>query len=108
MAIQHFTLAKFRTGTTTEQMEDAYRTIYLLLESALLIPGIKGFKTGPPLDRKGTRGYQVALTVEFEDIQAFKDYIPHPHHRIVAAFVNSIAEGKPLSYQIDTERMAKL
>ncbi|KAJ7182834.1 hypothetical protein C8R43DRAFT_1116452 [Mycena crocata] len=58
--------AKFRPGTTCKAKEEAYRTVYLLLAAALALPGIKGFK--------------VALTVEFCDLKAFKDYIPHPHH----------------------------
>ncbi|KAF7324660.1 Stress-response A/B barrel domain-containing protein [Mycena kentingensis (nom. inval.)] len=109
MTVQHFTLAKFREGTSEEEMEEAFRTIELLLETARSIPGIKGVKAGPPLSRAGTRGYQVALAVEFEDLNAFREWIPHPHHRLVAEFVNSIAEEKPLSFQIDgTRRLAKL
>ncbi|KAJ7444561.1 hypothetical protein B0H11DRAFT_2237111 [Mycena galericulata] len=108
MPVQHFTLAKFRAGTTREAKDDAYRTVYLLLAAALTIPGINGFKVGPPIDRKGARGYEFALTVEFRDLQAFNDYIPHPHHRLVADFVNAFSEGTPLSYQINTARDAKL
>ncbi|KAF7369204.1 Stress-response A/B barrel domain-containing protein [Mycena venus] len=108
MAIQHFTFAKFRSGTTPQQKEDAYKTVYLLLAAALAIPGINAFKVGPPIDKRGTRGYDFALTVEFEDLQAFTDYIPHAHHRLVSDFINGFSEGTPLSYQIDTARVAKL
>ncbi|KAJ7770277.1 hypothetical protein DFH07DRAFT_954100 [Mycena maculata] len=108
MAVQHFTLAKFRAGTTREEKDDTYRTVYMLLAAALAIPGIKGFKVGPPMDCKGTRGYEFALTVEFQDLKAFNEYIPHPHHRLVADFVNAFSEGTPLSYQINTARSAKL
>ncbi|KAJ7677957.1 hypothetical protein DFH06DRAFT_1316748 [Mycena polygramma] len=82
MAVLHFTLAKFRPETTAEEKEDAYRTVYLLLAGALALPGVKGFKVGPPIARKGTRGYEFAVTVEFQDLEAFKDYIPHAHHRL--------------------------
>ncbi|KAF7303844.1 Stress-response A/B barrel domain-containing protein [Mycena indigotica] len=108
MTIQHLTLAKFRIGMTTEQMEEAYKTIHRLMQGALLVPGVKSFTSGPPMDRKGTRGYQVALIVDFENMQAFRAYIPHPHHRLMADFVYSIAQEKPLSYQIDTDQIAKL
>ncbi|KAJ7267235.1 hypothetical protein C8J57DRAFT_362292 [Mycena rebaudengoi] len=82
MTIQHFTFAKFRQGTTRKQKERAYRTALLLLASALSIPGVKGFKVGPPMDERGARGYEFALTVEFETLQSFIDYIPHAHHRL--------------------------
>ncbi|KAJ7779213.1 hypothetical protein B0H16DRAFT_1711558 [Mycena metata] len=80
MTIQHFTFAKFRSEITSEEKEDAYKTVYLLLAGALAIPGVNGFKVGPPLSRKGARGYEFALTVEFRDLKAFTDYIPHAHH----------------------------
>ncbi|KAJ7489180.1 hypothetical protein FB451DRAFT_1223986 [Mycena latifolia] len=108
MTVQLFTFAKFRPGTTREEKEDAYRTVYMLLAVALALPGIKGFKVGPPIDRKGTRGYEFALTVEFHDLESFIDYIPHPHHRLVSDFVNGFSDGTPFSYQIDTARAAKL
>ncbi|KAJ7097613.1 hypothetical protein C8R44DRAFT_811790 [Mycena epipterygia] len=108
MTVQHFTFAKFRSAMTLDEKEDAYRTVYMLLAVALALPGIQGFKVGPPINRRGTRGYEFALTVEFQDFKSFADYIPHPHHRLVSDFVNSFSEGTPLSYQIDTARDAKL
>jgi hypothetical protein len=51
-------LSKFRSGTTPQEKEDAYKTVYLLLAAGLAIPGVKGFKVGPPIDKKGTRGYE--------------------------------------------------
>ncbi|KAF8201340.1 hypothetical protein K438DRAFT_1821836 [Mycena galopus ATCC 62051] len=80
------------------------------MAGALSIPGIIGFKVGPPIDKRGARGYELAVTVEFQDMKAFKAYIPHAHHRLVADFINGFAEGTPLSYQIDTARevVAKL
>nr|GAT55940.1 predicted protein [Mycena chlorophos] len=79
-----------------------------MLETALLIPGVNAFRVGPPLVPHGARGYQVALAVEFEDLQAFREWLPHPHHRLMSEFINSLAEEKPLSYQIASERVAKL
>ncbi|KAJ6618182.1 hypothetical protein B0H10DRAFT_1267942 [Mycena sp. CBHHK59/15] len=126
MTVQHFTLAKFRPGTGPKEKEKAYRTAYLLLAAALSIPGIKGFKVGPPLHQKGTRGYEFAVTVEFQDLQSFIEYIPHAHHRLLSDFINDLADGfvlpspalihlfisvvpgTPLSYQIDTTRVCKL
>ncbi|KAJ7621368.1 hypothetical protein FB45DRAFT_139898 [Roridomyces roridus] len=108
MPVQHFTLAKFRNGTTCEAKNEAIRTAYLLAVAALSIPGVTALKVGPPVSQKGARGYEFALTVEFEDIQAFRDYIPHPHHRLVAQYINNFSEGTPLSYQIDTSREARL
>ncbi|KAJ6598229.1 hypothetical protein DFH09DRAFT_1131314 [Mycena vulgaris] len=108
MTVQLFTFAKFRAGMTCEEKEDAYRMVYVLLAVALALPGVKGFKVGPPIDCRGTRGYEFALTVEFDDLQSFMDYIPHPHHRMVSDFVTGFSEGTPFCYQIDTARSAKL
>ncbi|KAJ7705588.1 hypothetical protein B0H17DRAFT_1193243 [Mycena rosella] len=108
MTVQLFTFAKFRAETTQEEKEDAYRTVYMLLAVALALPGVKSYKVGPPINRRGTRGYEFALTVEFQDLQSFTDYIPHPHHRLVSDFINGFSEGTPFSYQIDTARVAKL
>ncbi|KAJ6551190.1 hypothetical protein B0H19DRAFT_1263876 [Mycena capillaripes] len=82
MAIQHFTFAKFRPGTTPQEKEDVYRKVYVLFSAALVIPGIKEFKVGPPISRKGTRGYEFAISVEFQDLKAFSDYLAHAHHRL--------------------------
>ncbi|KAJ7621388.1 hypothetical protein FB45DRAFT_1032638 [Roridomyces roridus] len=76
--------------------------------AALTIPGVTALKVGPPVSQKGARGYEFALTVEFEDLQAFREYIPHPHHRLVAEYISNFSEGTPLSYQIDTSREARL
>ncbi|KAJ7312920.1 hypothetical protein DFH08DRAFT_896196 [Mycena albidolilacea] len=108
MAVQHFTFAKFRPCLTVQEKEDAYKTVFLLLSAALLLPGIRGFKVGPPIDKKGTRGYEFAVSVEFEDLKSFKEYVLHAHHQLVSDFVFSFSEGTPLSYQIDTDRVAKL
>ncbi|KAJ7240846.1 hypothetical protein B0H12DRAFT_50086 [Mycena haematopus] len=101
MAIQHFTLAKFRSATTTQQKEDAYTTVYMLLSAALEIPGIKGFKVGPPINKRGTRGYEFAVTVEFQDLKAFNDWIPHAHHQLVSDFINGFSDG--LSFQVSAD-----
>ncbi|KAJ7176792.1 hypothetical protein C8R46DRAFT_1213367 [Mycena filopes] len=93
MTVQHFTFAKFRSGITSEEKEDAFRTVYLLLAAGLAIPGFNGFKVGPPISRKGARGYEFAITVEFQDLQAFHDYVPHAHHLLVSDFINSFSEG---------------
>ncbi|KAJ7434536.1 hypothetical protein B0H11DRAFT_2118379 [Mycena galericulata] len=108
MTIQHFTLAKFRPGTTHEEKETAYKTVYILLSVALAMPGVREFKVGPPLSKRGARGYEFALTVEFQDLQSFTEYIAHAHHRLVSDFVTNFSEETPLSYQIDTSRVAKL
>ncbi|KAK7052109.1 hypothetical protein R3P38DRAFT_2858612 [Favolaschia claudopus] len=108
MAVQLFTFAKFRREMTAQQKNDAYRTVYLLLAAGLAIPGFKDFKVGPPLDKRGTRGYEFALTVEFEDMKAYSNYIPHAHHILVSEFINAFSEGTPLAYQIDTTRVVKL
>ncbi|KAJ7220649.1 hypothetical protein GGX14DRAFT_559438 [Mycena pura] len=137
MAVQHF--IKFRSGTTPQQKDAAYRAVCRILAdlNALRIPGIKpgGCKAGPPISGKGTRGYElgecspamarvwyrtddvdgssnakhlhasvhVAVTVEFEDLKSFTDYIPHPHHRLFGDYLRSIADGTPLSYTFDTD-----
>jgi hypothetical protein len=79
MAVQHFSeflwffwcagltcflneaFAKFRPCMTVQEKEDAYKTVFLLLSAALLLPGIRGFKVGPPIDKKGTRGYEFGI-----------------------------------------------
>ncbi|KAF7377463.1 Stress-response A/B barrel domain-containing protein [Mycena sanguinolenta] len=105
MCIQHFTLAKFRPTATAEQKEDAYLRVSLLLFGAAeTIPGIKSFQVGPPISKRGTRGYEFAVIVEFQDMQAFIDFIPHAHHQMLADVINDFSDGKPLSYQIDTTR----
>ncbi|KAJ7621018.1 hypothetical protein FB45DRAFT_928128 [Roridomyces roridus] len=106
--IQHFTLAKFRAGTTAAEKETAYNTVFILLSAALVLPGVHGFKVGPPLSQRGARGYEFALIVEFEDLQSFTDYLVHAHHRLVTDFVNGFSEEPVLSYQIDTSRVARL
>lgn len=84
--IEHIVLIKFSPNTTQEQKEELIRRTLLLKEK---IPGIidiqQGFNFSPR-----SQGYEVGLTVRFQDLDALENYGPHPAHQEIVSYLNQI------------------
>ncbi|TFK48025.1 hypothetical protein OE88DRAFT_1810728 [Heliocybe sulcata] len=98
--IQHIALLKFIPGTPIDVKHQAYRRTVALLKG---IPQVKNLKAGPPLYPSESRGYDFALTMEFDSKTSFRIYARHPRHSELAKILIPITEGKIrlISYQID-------
>jgi hypothetical protein len=84
--VEHIVLLKFSHETTREQKDEAIRMTLALKE---VIPGIIDIQQGDNFSNRN-KGFEVGLTVRFEDRSSFENYGPHPAHQQVFAFLKGI------------------
>lgn len=95
--IKHVVIIKFGESTTNEQLTDVCARFNELKK---LIPGIIETQAGINFSNYN-QGYQVLLTVLFENREALESYGPHPEHRAVASIIREI--GRLESIVMDIE-----
>jgi hypothetical protein len=95
--IDHIVLVKFEESTSREQLEEVV-TRFKALQGKLA--GIADIQAGISFTGKH-QGYQLALTVRFENRAALENYGPHPLHQEVAAYIREI--GRVDSIVVDIE-----
>lgn len=95
--IDHIVLVKFSESTTQEQLLEVVRRFKDLKGK---LQGVMDLQAGINFTDKN-QGYQVALTVRFEDRAALEAYLPHPLHREVAAYIREV--GRLDSIVVDIE-----
>jgi hypothetical protein len=84
--IEHIVLIKFSPNTTQEQKEELISRTLLLKEK---IPGIIDIRQGFNFSAR-SQGYEVGLTVRFQDRDALENYGPHPEHQEIVAYLKEI------------------
>ncbi|WP_087972322.1 Dabb family protein [Oceanobacillus rekensis] len=84
--IEHIVLVKFSTQTSKEEKDELIRRTLALKE---LIPGILDIQQGHNFSTR-SKGYNVGLTVRFENEAALENYGPHPEHQKVFSYLQSI------------------
>lgn len=84
--VEHIVLLKFSQETTKEQMDEAFRKTFALKE---VIPGIVDIQQGYNFSNR-SKGFEVGLTVRFEDRTCLENYGPHPAHLEIFAFLKEI------------------
>jgi heme-degrading monooxygenase HmoA len=95
--IDHIVLVKFNESTTQNQLQEVVER-FKALKSHL--SGIVDLQAGLNFSEKN-QGYQVILTVRFEDRAALQAYGPNPEHQAVAAFIKEV--GRVDSIVLDME-----
>jgi hypothetical protein len=95
--IDHIVLVKFNETTTQNQLQEVV-TRFKALKNHL--SGIVDLQAGLNFSEKN-QGYQVILTVRFEDKAALEAYGPNPEHQAVAAFIKEV--GRVDSIVLDME-----
>lgn len=95
--IDHIVLVKFAESTTRAQLEEVVARFKALRAH---LTGIVDLQAGLNFSDKN-QGYQVALSVRFEDRAALEAYGPNPHHQAVAAFIRE--SGRVDSIVVDFE-----
>lgn len=84
--VEHIVLLKFSPKTTIEQKEELIRRTLLLKD---VIPGIIDIQQGINFSNR-SKGFEMGLTVRFEDTTSLKNYGPHPAHQEVFAYLQEI------------------
>ncbi|AFC31528.1 Stress responsive alpha-beta barrel domain-containing protein [Paenibacillus mucilaginosus 3016] len=95
--IDHIVLVKFGESTTQEQLSEVV-TRFKALKPHLT--GIVDLQAGLNFSEKN-QGYQVVLSVRFEDRAALEAYGPNPQHQEVAAYIREV--GRVDSIVVDIE-----
>ncbi|MFJ5760581.1 Dabb family protein [Neobacillus sp. NPDC093182] len=84
--VEHIVLLKFSPKTTKEQKEELIRRT---LQLKNVIPGIMDIQQGFNFSNK-SQGYEIGLTVRFEDKASLDNYGPHPAHKEIVTFLKEI------------------
>ncbi|MEH7415531.1 Dabb family protein [Neobacillus drentensis] len=84
--IEHIVLLKFSAETTEKQKEELIRKTLLLKN---VIPGIVDIQQGANFSNR-SQGYEMGLTVRFEDKTSLTNYGPHPAHQEVFSYLQAI------------------
>lgn len=84
--VEHIVLLKFSPETTIEQKQEAISRTLLLKE---VIPGIMDIQQGINFSNR-SKGFEIGLTVRFEDRTSLENYGPHPAHQEVFVYLQEI------------------
>ncbi len=95
--IDHIVLVKFAETTTQEQLQEVVDRFRALKDK---LTGIVDLQAGLNFSEKN-QGYQVVLSVRFEDKNALEAYGPNPDHQAVAAYIREV--GRVDSIVVDIE-----
>ncbi|KRF34514.1 Dabb family protein [Paenibacillus sp. Soil787] len=95
--IDHIVLVKFGETTTQEQLQEVVDRFKALKKH---LTGIVDIQAGINFSEKN-KGYQVVLSVRFEDRAALEAYGPNPEHQAVAAYIREV--GREDSLIVDIE-----
>ncbi|NOU73585.1 Dabb family protein [Paenibacillus sp. LMG 31458] len=95
--IDHIVLVKFGETTTQEQLQEVVDRFKALKKH---LTGIVDIQAGINLSEKN-KGYQIVLSVRFEDRAALEAYGPNPEHQAVAAYIREV--GREDSLIVDIE-----
>jgi len=84
--IEHIVLLKFSQETTEEQKDELIR---MTLQLKNVIPGIVDIQQGVNFSNR-SQGFEMGLTVRFEDRTSLENYGPHPAHQEVFSYLKEI------------------
>ncbi len=84
--VEHIVILKFNEQTTLEQQTEAIQRLKSLKQE---IPGIVDIQAGFNFSER-SQGFEVGLTVRFEDRQALEVYGPHEKHQEAVSFLKEI------------------
>ena len=84
--VVHIVLLKFSPESTNEQKKELIRRT---LQLKNVIPGILDIQQGFNFSNR-SQGYEIGLTVRFEDKASLDSYGPHPAHQEIVTYLKEI------------------
>ncbi|WP_404332955.1 Dabb family protein [Mesobacillus maritimus] len=84
--VEHIVLIKLAKSVSQEQKEELISKTCKLKD---LIPGIIDLQQGINFSPR-SQGYEIGLTVRFENQEALENYLPHPDHQEILAYLKEI------------------
>jgi hypothetical protein len=97
--VEHMVLLKFSSATTQEQKEQVIQRTLQLKEE---IPGIVDIQQGFNFSSR-SQGFEIGLTVRFEDRSSLENYGPHPSHQAVFTYLKEIGLEDIIIVDFDIE-----
>ncbi|KAI0825258.1 hypothetical protein BC628DRAFT_259959 [Trametes gibbosa] len=98
MPILHVALARLDESRLKVSREEAYRDIHRML-LAIPVP-MTDIRVGPPINPAGAKGYDIILSMKFENYTGFEAYLAHPKHiELVKCYGSALRDV--IIYQVD-------
>lgn len=92
MTIRHVVAWKLSTEDASLRTQQAARISSELLALRGVVPSILDLSIGP--DVVGEGNWDVAIVADFADKAGLQDYIDHPAHQAVVAYVRSVVASR--------------
>src|SRR5262245_20565551 len=78
MAVKHVVLWSFKSGLSSEEVQESLRLIRALKDK---IPLVKDFTFGPNISEEGlSQGFTHGFVMTFSSPEARSEYLQHPEH----------------------------
>ncbi|MEH7334641.1 Dabb family protein [Neobacillus drentensis] len=101
--VEHIVLIKLLPNVSTEQKDELIRRTILLKD---IIPGIIDIQQGINFSNRN-KGYDIGLTVRFEDRTSLENYGPHPAHQEIFAYLKEIGLEDIIIVDFDINTFSK-
>lgn len=96
--VEHIVLLKFSKEATQSQKEELIQKTYALKD---VIPGIVDLQQGFNFSDRNN-GFEVGLTVRFENRDSLNNYGPHPSHQAITAYLKEIGVEDSIIVDFET------
>ncbi|HWO95133.1 MAG TPA: Dabb family protein [Bacillus sp. (in: firmicutes)] len=96
--VEHIVLIKFSKETTEAQKDEL---IHRTLKLKDVIPGIVDLQQGRNFSERN-KGYEIGLTVRFENKEALENYGPHPKHQEIVSYLKEIGVEDTIVIDFET------
>ncbi len=93
MTIRHVVAWKLAAENPQERAEHAAEVARRLTGLVGVVPSIRALSAGPNVAYPEGNG-DVAVVIDFDDVQGLDDYQTHPAHQEVGAYIRSVVAGR--------------
>ncbi|GAB3148425.1 hypothetical protein GCM10027058_08980 [Microbacterium neimengense] len=92
MTIRHIVAWKLAATDADQRIEHATGITTRLLALDGVVPSIRTISSGA--DVLGGENWDVAIVADFDDVDGLHEYIEHPAHQEVVAYVRSVVSSR--------------
>lgn len=93
MTIRHVVAWKLAAEDETVRAEQAAEVARQLKSLVGVVPSIRALSAGPNA-AYAHANVDVAVVIDFDDVQGLDDYQTHPAHQEVAAYIRSVVDSR--------------